>query len=305
MKRYLLALALFTTIGACGDDEDFSLGDACNDACSDEEVCDDRTIDPGCVTSCELDNSCAGTIPECNTEPTNNAPLGVCVCNETSCPDGEVCLANGLCGEEGAPLCGTIGEQGTCPDGETCTADGCQEGDPLTCVNLGETGCLAQQQLCQTDVNAGDDYNQCVDPQQINGSCDNASNHQRDSDGPIILSVAYGRDLETTDDCRFVREFAAQIALPDENVDIQSSLYSQRLKGLGPNGGERLVYSAGVDSPSHPSLSEPDSDDNDNIIDLIFTLCLEDEDAINAIFLRGERDGTELVSNAVCFSVSQ
>ena len=143
--------------GTCQTDRDCLTGNVCKEdvcvpGCGTDEECEDgfycdvdaKTCAEGCRDS-----------TECLTGEVCTA--GACACNETSCPEGKVCLAD--TGHCGAPTscdqidCGTQSCDPTtltCIDG--CTADSCAESEV----------CNTQTGLCEINNCIGEDPNQCA-----------------------------------------------------------------------------------------------------------------------------------------------
>lgn len=209
LRKFILSLGIVTVMlplgaGACLDGGPG--GDAGPGECSADTDCEsdigrcNLDLEGGtCEDDCNAEGGavCGGDRPDC---PTDGF---FCVCNDTSCGDGQACNADtGLCEDvdgcvddtgceedeicdvdSGDCLCETVGDERA--DGTVCGIDGMWEA-PCT-----DSGCYEAPaiELCQFD-DTDPAYNTCVAAEGLTGDCaagDEAAAQSGTS--PVIISI--------------------------------------------------------------------------------------------------------------------
>lgn len=239
LKKALFALSLSLTAipfvaanclpvdGQCNPDDATS----CENI---DQICNPNTL--VCEDSClRIDGLCSGETPVCQPD---GERAGVCVCDETSCPEGTVCQADGTCGD-GDPVGGDCTNNGDLNEDETQV---CVDGtfQPI----CGDVDCAASDEtFCDFDFNSAS-FNQCgTDPDSVTNSCSpgNKFDAGHESGGPLLLPDSTTLDREdgfdgACDDANPGTEgFAVNaIAFSDDLLEFDFNSFQWASDDVGP-----------------------------------------------------------------------
>jgi hypothetical protein len=301
MKRLSLALGatFLVSLASCGEDDgltpctDFTECES-NEICSPAGVCVDEN-----ATVCSDDTNCpAGeTCDSATATCTGGGGGGGSCTDDTDCATGEMCDA-GVCVPESTGECV---EDVDCPGsdfGEVCVNMTCVT--PM-CDSLAD--CAPNGELCQDDP-ANPDFDMCVPADDVTSGCAPTVvwGEAREMGGPVIIDVSFLGNATLEDEMECTNENALSFQATVYTEDgLSGSIFTQGIKQLrGMDSGmdaERLTFSEGPSSPSHPSVA----DLGGNEFNVVFSLCRASmmEDVFAVMIL--DADGDQ--SNGFCFNV--
>lgn len=228
--------------------------------------------------TCQADGTCR---PDCRRVP-------------TLCQSGEMCDGQGFCQPVMMTGCGQVGSSDLCPPGELCGSAGACEPvcDDRTCLALTEPA------LCSAAMPPEPTFNRCVEPELVTGLCPNASAHQRDRAGPVIVTVRANGPINVPGPS------ACSVAVHQYEAEIftrgrlpETSFYTQGIRYLSAMGRATFVFAEDPGTnPEGALVTFPDvMEFNPGWWLVTFTICGGGGGAIFVI------DTAMQESNAFCF----